>query len=277
MRGNTWQNDTCEKSTFSQRAWKFIRRGEVGMVYGETRAGLRSGGNLAFRIKRVVRRIPGLRQAAIYARKTVATWRFRRAYHNAYHKEGDVRLHVGAGTVHIDGWLNTDVSSDCPLFLDATRRFPVMDDSVSYIFTEYCIEHMPRHGAITFFKESFRVLKPGGILRFITPDVEALASAYLKDPERVRLLNERNRWHGYKYHCYPVDILNKAFLEDGHVCLYDAQTLEQLLSSVGYQNITRCKVGQSCHAALSAIERHDVGSTADEFACVIEASKPLLA
>ncbi|MFH0897588.1 MAG: hypothetical protein V1850_06035, partial [Candidatus Bathyarchaeota archaeon] len=77
------------------------------------------------------------------------------------------------------------------------------------------------------------------------------------------------------YTCYPVDLLNKAFLEDRHVCLYDAQTLQQLMNSVGYENITLCKVGESCHAALSGIEGHDVGSIADEFTCVVEATKPL--
>ena len=68
----------------------------------------------------------------------------------------------------------------------------------------------------------------------------------------------------------------KAWLEDCHVCLYDAQTLQQVLSSAGFQNITRCKVGESRHTALSGIERHDVGSIADEFTCVVEATKPAL-
>lgn len=147
---------------------------------------------------------------------------------------------------------------------------------MSYIFNEHFIEHVPRHAAVVFLRESFRVLKPGGILRISSPDVEALARAYLNHPEQVRLLNERNRRHGYQHTYYPVDILNKAFLEDDNVCLYDAQTLKQLLISAGFRDITRCKVGESRHTALCGIEQHDVGSIADEFMCVIEATKPPL-
>lgn len=46
-----------------------------------------------------------------------------------------------------------------------------------------------------------------------------------------------------------------------------------MLRSVGFQEITRYRVGLSRHSALSGIERHDVGSIEDEFTLVIEAKK----
>jgi len=120
------------------------------------------------------------------------------------------------------------------------------------------------------------VLYPEGILRISTPDVEALAREYLARSGRVLLLLERNERRGSKYARYPVDIFNKAFFEDSHACLYDGEVLEQMLRSVGFEDITRCSVGQSRHGALSGIERHGVGSIQEEFTLVIEAKKPLL-
>lgn len=225
------------------------------------------------------KKIPGLRpvlrRGAMLIWRLIGSLKFRAAYRNAC-RRGDVRLHVGAGSTRLDGWLNTDILPTSPLFLDATHRFPIRGNSVLFIFNEHFIEHVPRHRALAFLKESFRVLQPGGVLRISTEDVEALVRAYINHPRHVRLLNERNRRRGYQYTYYPVDILNKAFLEDDHVCLYDTQTLEQMLSSVGFRDITRCKVGESHHAALCGIEQHDVGSIADKFTCIIEATKPSL-
>ncbi len=218
------------------------------------------------------RKIPWLRRVAICICSPVGSLRFRLAYRNAC-RRGYVQLHVGAGLYRLEGWLNTDILPLAPLYLDATRRFPIRDNSVSYIFNEHFIEHVPRQAATKFLEESFRVLRPGGILRTVTPDVEALATAYLEHSECVPLLNERNRQLGKKHSTYPVDILNKVFLDDRHVCLYDEQTLGQLLRSAGFQNITRCKVGESHHAGLSGIEQHDP-SIEDDFTCVLEATKP---
>jgi len=219
-------------------------------------------------------KIPGFRGVLKTAWRPVGCLWFKAAYRSAC-KTGDVRLHVAAATNRLDGWLNTDIFPHLsPLFFDGTHPFPVRESTVSYIFSEHFIEHIPRRAAQAFFRESLRVLKPGGVLRISTPDAQALAEAYLDHPEQVHLLNERNRGLGYQYASYPIDILNTAFKEDFHVCLYDAQTLQQLLGEAGFRDITRCKVGESRYAALSGIERHFVGTIEDEFTLVMEATKP---
>ena len=115
----------------------------------------------------VARNIQGFRYVARKEKKHI--WKpigllaFRLAYRNAC-RMGNVYLHIGAGPVSLGGWLNTDISTVSPLFLDATRRFPIKDNSVSCIFSEHFIEHISRPAAISFIKESFRVLQPGGIL-----------------------------------------------------------------------------------------------------------------
>lgn len=220
------------------------------------------------------RRIPGFRRGLMLIWSPIGSLMFLAAYRNA-RKRDDVRLHVAAGSIRLDGWLNTDILPHLsPLFLNATHRFPVSNSTVSYLFSEHFIEHVPRRAACRFFRESLRVLKPGAVLRLSTPDAEALARAYLNHSEQVDLLNERNRGLGYQYTTYPIDVLNTAFKADYHVCLYDFHTLEQLLVEAGFERVTLCKVGHSPHAALSGLEHHFVGSIEDEFTLVVEAIKP---
>ena len=86
-----------------------------------------------------------------------------------------------------DGWLNADaVFTKIPtgfvcedwrtrrniMRLDAGSAFPIEDESFEVIYTEHMFEHMlPVHGT-EFLREAYRLLKPGGVLRVTTPDLQ---------------------------------------------------------------------------------------------------------
>jgi predicted SAM-dependent methyltransferase len=229
---------------------------------------------LAYATADTIERLPGGRNLVTAVRRRTHSRRFRTEYAIACAR-GDVRLQIACGPYRLDGWLNTDISLDAPLLFDATQRFPVQDNSIHYIFCEHFIEHIPRDKAALFLQESFRALQPDGILRITTPDIETHAREYLARSERARLLLERLRQCGDQYANYYADILNKAFYEDGHVYLYDAEVLEQMLQSAGFKEITLCRIGESSHSVLRGVEQHyKLGPVADEFCLVIEAKKP---
>ena len=223
----------------------------------------------------VLSRLPCLRPLLSFAWIPFGSLAFKFQYWRAENR-GTVYLQVACGGNYIEGWLNTDVFPHLALlFLDATKRFPIKSNSVLYIFSEHFIEHISRCSVLSFFSESFRVLKPGGALRISTPDLESLTYAYLNNTDQISELNQHSRKLGYRFAEYSVDVLNRVFMEDRHVCLYDSSVLEQMLTTVGFINITRHKVGESCHSELTGIERHEVGTVEDKFTCVIEAEKPL--
>ena len=63
----------------------------------------------------------------------------------SYMQKNDVRrLQIGSQTHVYDTWLNTDLSPKSAdiIFLDATQRFPIEDNSFNYIFSEHMIEHI---------------------------------------------------------------------------------------------------------------------------------------
>jgi len=198
----------------------------------------------------------------------------RRAYRHALRRGEIIRLHIGAGSKSLPSWLNTDIMPPAPLYLDATKPFPLDNNSVNYIFHEHLIEHISLSDAMIFLKESFRVLRLGGVIRIAAPDLEAYCKEYLAQSSTARLLLDRNRRIGYDYGPTLAAIINKIFYADQHGYIYDFKTLEEMLRQAGFSSVARCKTRESLNPELRELEQHDVGSVHDDyFNLVVEARK----
>src|SRR4051812_40618920 len=100
-----------------------------------------------------------------------------------YLRENTVhKLQIGCGGNYLEGWFNTDLSPNAHRTgLNATRRFPFADNTFDYILSEHMIEHVPYDMGRVILSECHRVLKPGGTLRIVTPDLKFLIGLYQND------------------------------------------------------------------------------------------------
>lgn len=197
-----------------------------------------------------------------------------KAYRRALRRGEIIRLHIGASDKILPGWLNTDIMPPAPLYLNATRHFTLDDNSVKYIFSENFIEHISLSDAMTFLKESFRVLSWDGVIRIATPDLEAHSKEYLSRSSIAISLLERNKQIGYEYGPTLAAIINKIFLADSHCYIYNFETLEYMLKQTGFTMVTRCEIRKSLNPELCNLEQHDIGSVHDDyFTLAVEAKK----
>jgi predicted SAM-dependent methyltransferase len=167
-----------------------------------------------------------------------------------YVREHPIRkLQIGAGSSRLQGWLNTDiVMADGLAYLDATKRFPLEDDSFHYVFSEHVIEHLSYEDGMKMLKESYRILVPGGKIRIATPNLERLVALFQKDrtEEMRRYMREKIDWHQLPN--YPTGecfILNLELGSFGHIFVYDPDTLRFALTNVGFQSVQQFNVGES--------------------------------
>ena len=69
---------------------------------------------------------------------------------------GTKKLHLGAGSNSLRGWLNSDIhpslSSDV-IYLDATKTFPFKDCIFDYVFSEHMIEHVTYLEGLNMLRE----------------------------------------------------------------------------------------------------------------------------
>lgn len=58
--------------------------------------------------------------------------------------------------------------------------FPFSDNSFDTVYSSHVLEHFASQRGSSLIRESYRVLKPGGILRTVVPDLEASCREYLR-------------------------------------------------------------------------------------------------
>jgi SAM-dependent methyltransferase len=191
------------------------------------------------------------------------------------------KINVGCGSNIQPGWLNADLfpRPGC-VYMDAGQRWPVADDAFELLLCEHMIEHVPKPLARRLLKEAFRTLKPGGKVRFVTPDL-AMFSRLLLDPA------ERAGGQPYldlirTFFSQPeaswCDAFNYCFYEHGHRYIYSPEELRAELSAVGFANIVETRAGVPSDPDFLGIEGHVkvIGAEPDAIeAFGLEASKPL--
>lgn len=91
-------------------------------------------------------------------------------------------LNAGCGSKFHPAWTNIDMGSNSPYVraYNFLNGFPFEDNQFDVVYHSQVLEHFPKEKAGDFLIECLRVLRPGGILRVVVPDLENIASEYLK-------------------------------------------------------------------------------------------------
>lgn len=90
-------------------------------------------------------------------------------------------LNLGCGQRFHPDWVNVDFTATGPGVIahDLLNGIPFPTESFSVVYHAHVLEHFPRSQVPQFLGECRRVLKPGGIIRTVVPDLEQIARLYL--------------------------------------------------------------------------------------------------
>ena len=86
-------------------------------------------------------------------------------------------LELGSGsTTRPSPWITSDLNpqSGAKMVIDVTQRFPFDDNSVDFVYSEHMIEHLSYLDGLHMLKECYRIMRPGGVCRIVTPSIEFL-------------------------------------------------------------------------------------------------------
>ena len=68
-------------------------------------------------------------------------------------------------------------------YCDASKKIPLKDSTVDLIYSCHMLEHLDQNETKVFFNESYRILKPNGIMRIVVPDFQKLIDNYKYDKD----------------------------------------------------------------------------------------------
>ena len=158
-----------------------------------------------------------------------------------------MKLHIGAGTAPIEGWVNVDIEAypGIDRVLDVRSGLPFND--VRFIFAEHFIEHLTLREGMAFLRECRRILHEDGVLRLSTPNLDWVWLTHYKPPDAMV---------GDEALVGCLEI-NRAFHGWGHQFLYNPSTLAASLRAAGFDRVNECSYSESSVVELKGLERHE--------------------
>lgn len=218
-----------------------------------------------------------------------------------------IKLNLGCGSVRPDGWINSDSSlnahlqrvpligkklaktinnvvylSNNVIYINLNKKWKYKDNSVDIVYASHLFEHLTLRSADLFLAESFRCLKPGGIIRIVIPDLCKICRQYLRDYDDPSIVDPTKfiMWainmHREGQYGTNINIFKKAILEwqgypHQHKFMYDDKSLSLKIKSAGFEHIYSLTYGESKFIS----EVKDVEGTVESYLSVyIEAKKP---
>ena len=203
------------------------------------------------------------------------------------------KLNLGCGPEVVSGWDNLDKSPGVLLarlprlrkllgrlklissqqvegfppgviFADLTKRIPFPDQSVDYIYCGHMIEHLSPSASSAMLDECRRIIKPGGLVRFSTPDLREFVDEYLGAPDDAG--NQPADALMVRLGTY-VDSdgpLLKRFLVRHssafhHQWLYDAASLKAKFVEAGFENVEQASFHDGTFPDLDRLEFREEG------------------
>lgn len=117
-------------------------------------------------------------------------------------------LNVGCGSHYDDRWRNLDLFSSDPAVLqyDIRKGIPFKDGEFDAVYHSHVLEHLAPYQGRKLIAECYRVLKPGGVLRIVVPDLERIARLYLAKLENAL---EEMPGAAADYHWMKLELLDQ--------------------------------------------------------------------
>ena len=175
-----------------------------------------------------------------------------------------MKLNIGCGEVHFPGWVNIDMDSPkADLLHDMRNPLPYEAGTVDFIYSEHFIEHVTAQEGVNVLTDFFRVLKPGGVVRIATPDLNYLLFKYFFFWKKQAWIKK----YGYEWLKTKAEMVNLCFREWGHQYLYNEEELERRIMEAGFKKIRKQRWNRSSYPELRNME------TRKDSKLIVEAEK----
>jgi len=263
----------CSKLNHHASAPGYLKEREVIQLYGEVGQGKvfleLPGLQAARRLAAPIETASQCREQARWRKLLLFSSRKEISVDRYMTDAGELKLNIGCGTSGVKGWVNIDNSPSILLSrfpfgrrifrtpdwprdvrrADVRKRIPFPDSSVSCIYSSHAFECLTYQESVAVARECFRVLKPGGIVRIVVPDLGIFVRDYLADAANAMAS-----------HRFISRLLLTPSFSDmvhpgaHHKQMFDARSLAHMLQEAGFTTPEVSSFGSSRIAEIAEIE-----------------------
>lgn len=139
------------------------------------------------------------------------------------------------------------------------RGLPLPDAAADAVYCSHTLEHLALDELRAALRNTFRLLKPGGVFRFVLPDLEFIARRYVdnRDPQAAHRFMEESmlgipvRSRGF--YSFVKDWLGGS----KHLWMWDYKAMAHELHRAGFVDIRRATFGDSAYPFFNDVEQSD--------------------
>jgi predicted SAM-dependent methyltransferase len=142
---------------------------------------------------------------------------------------------------------------------DIVAGLPLAPNSCKAIYCSHVLEHLPLDDLRVALQNTYQYLEPGGILRFVLPDLEYFAREYLKsDKVEAALCFMQDTGLGKKTRTRGLNrLFREVFGNSAHLWMWDFKSMSHELHQVGFVGIRRAEFGDSKEPFFKDVEDPD--------------------
>lgn len=136
---------------------------------------------------------------------------------------------------------------------DIVKGLPVPDDSCDAVYCSHVLEHLSLEDFDIAIQNTRRILKPGGVFRFVLPDLETIARKYLENGDSVACVKwlqmgrERRARGIFRF---LIEWLGNS----PHLWMWDERSMREKLARHGFRDIKRVSFGDSGDPMFDHVE-----------------------
>jgi predicted SAM-dependent methyltransferase len=141
-------------------------------------------------------------------------------------------------------------------YANVIQGLPVGSASATAIYCSHVLEHLSLDDFRTTLRNVFSYLQPGGIFRFVLPDLEALVRAYANSSD-VEAASRfmRESYLGLESQGKGMSRLLKIlFGRSAHLWMWDEKNMARELADAGFTAIRRAQIGDNPDPRFADVE-----------------------
>jgi ubiquinone/menaquinone biosynthesis C-methylase UbiE len=153
------------------------------------------------------------------------------------------------------------------------KGLPIKAETCDAVYCSHVLEHLSLQDFRIALKNTYKILKNGGLFRCVVPDLEFCAREYIKSLENGNnsagndfigtnlLLGLEKRPKGIK------ELFSSLWGNSRHLWMWDRKSFSQELNNAGFSQVRECKYNDSEDSMFKLVENSDRFQNSVAFEC----------